>query len=312
MRRTIAILQFAFVSLAVAPAHAEAPSAPPLELVVLGSGGPAALGRAASCNLINVEGVPRILVDTGPGCFARFGEAGVNPDTIDVVLLTHLHVDHAGDLPGLIKARAVSNGRPATFHIFGPDGRAGGGQSAYFPATSRFIALLFGPHGAFAYLPAFSGPIKFKVTDIPSGPRTSRQPRIIFSDAGLRITAIAGHHRDAPAIIYRIDYAGRSITFSGDIDPDGLQNLESIATSTSLLVFNSVVLDPPGSRPALYALHSPPAMIGAVAETAKVSALLLTHLSPATDRRRDEVAASISQSFKGPVTFASDGLHVIP
>ena len=57
------------------------------------------------------------------------------------------------------------------------------------------------------------------------------------------MSAISGHHREAPAIIYRIDYAGRSSTFSGDIDSQGLSNLRAIAHATDLLVFNSAVLD---------------------------------------------------------------------
>lgn len=47
------------------------------------------------------------MVDTGPGSFARLGEAKLFVAKADIVLLTHLHVDHAGELPGLIKARAV-------------------------------------------------------------------------------------------------------------------------------------------------------------------------------------------------------------
>ena len=38
-------------------------SATPLELMVLGSGGPGATGRAASCYLVLIDGTPRILVD---------------------------------------------------------------------------------------------------------------------------------------------------------------------------------------------------------------------------------------------------------
>jgi len=61
------------------------------------------------------------------------------------------------------------------------------------------------------------------------------------------IQAVAGHHGDATAVIYRIDHGGKSVTFSGDIDAGGLPALRSIAKDTDLLVFNSVVLDPPGS-----------------------------------------------------------------
>ena len=69
--------------------------------------------------------------------------------------------------------------------------------------------------------------------------------------SGVTISAIAGHHGDAPAVIYRIDYRKQSITFSGDIDAKGIDHLKRIAQHTGLLVFNCVVLDPPGSRPIL-------------------------------------------------------------
>jgi len=86
--------------------HGRAPT-PPLELVVLGSGGPGATGRAASSYLVLIEGVARIIIDAGPGSFARLGEARISLANTDVVLLTHLHIDHAGELPGLLIAPAA-------------------------------------------------------------------------------------------------------------------------------------------------------------------------------------------------------------
>ncbi len=40
--------------------------------------------------------------------------------------------------------------------------------------------------------------------------------------------------------------------------------------------------------------------------------MALAHLLPQTDSHRDEVTASIARSFAGPITFAADGLHVVP
>src|SRR5262245_36191140 len=82
---------------AASPPPATTPR-PPFELVVLGSGGPGATGRAGSSYLVLVDGVPRILVDAGPGAFARLGESQLSLAAVDVVLLTHLHADHAGEL----------------------------------------------------------------------------------------------------------------------------------------------------------------------------------------------------------------------
>src|SRR5580700_7552019 len=295
---------------AVAARTAGAPA--PLELIVLGSGGPAALGRASSSYLILLDGVPRILVDAGPGSFARLGEAHVSLDALDTVLLTHLHVDHAAELPGFVKARAVSAGQPITFHVYGPTGQAAHADAAPFPTTSQFIELLFGARGAFAYLKDFSAPVSFHVTDLPASGTASKQPASIVSHGELKISAIGGHHGDAPAIIYRIDYRGHSIAFSGDIDAHGLPALAAISRGVNLLVFDAVVLDPPGSPQILYELHTPPNAIGALAGRAQVATLLLSHLSPAVEQQRAAVVSSIAAHYRGAVQFAADGLHLQP
>ncbi len=286
--------------------------AAPLELVVLGSGGPGATGRAGSCYLVLVNGAARILVDAGPGSFARLGESGFSLEDVDLVLLTHLHVDHVGELPGLFKARAVSSSRPIRFRVFGPRGRAGVDGEAGFPATSRLMELLFGRNGAFAYLADFSSPMTYTATDLPRSDAEPPAIETILDEGGLRIQAIAGHHRDAPALIYRIDYGGKSLTFSGDLDPAGWPALRRIAVDTSLLIFHCVVLDRPGSAEALYELHTPPRAIGKLAAASRTPRLLLGHLSPATDRGRSAVRGSIARTYLGSVEFARDGLRIEP
>ena len=308
----IGLLTLGFVVDAGAQSVPIPATAPALSLVVLGSGGPGATGRAGSSYLVLVDGTPRILVDAGPGSFARLGEARMSLAKVDVVLLTHLHIDHAGELPGLLKARAVSSNGPIRFQVFGPDGRKGSGDDAGFPSTTRFVDLLFGPEGAFGYLRDFSAPMTIQPSDIPATLKPDAVPAKVYADGDLVVTAIAGHHRDAPAVIYRIDHAGKSITFSGDIDAEGLADLRRIARGTSLLVFNSVVLDPPGSPAILYKLHTPPKVIGEVADEAQAGKLLLSHLSPVIDKAQEAVQASIARSYKGSVIFAADGLLVVP
>jgi ribonuclease BN (tRNA processing enzyme) len=282
-----------------------------LELLVLGSGGPGAEGRASSSYVLMVDGTPRILVDSGPGSFARLGEAHIDLEALDVVLLTHLHIDHAAELPGIVKARAVSTGHPIHFDVFGPGGHAAHGDVPSFPSTRRFIELLFGRDGAFAYLKDFAAPVSFTVVDLPRSTRTDR-PEVIYQRGNIAIHAVRGHHDDAPAIIYRVDVGGRSVVFSGDIDAQGLPALERIAQDANLLVFDAVVLDPPASPPILYTLHSPPKAIGEIVARDHVGSLLLSHLSPAVDENRGAVSASIGTHYMGHVVFASDGLRVTP
>jgi ribonuclease BN (tRNA processing enzyme) len=246
----------------------------------------------------------------GPGTFVRLGEAKLSLAKIDIVLLTHLHIDHTGELPGFFKARAVSGDGPVNVQVFGPTGHRGNGDQATFPSTSRFIDLLFGPEGAYSYLRDFAEPLTIDATNVDASATAPKTPKVIYSENGLNISAIAGHHGDAPAVIYRIDYRNQSITFSGDIDANGIDNLRRIAQRSSLLVFNCVVLDPPGSRPVLYTLHTPPKTIGVVAADTGTKRLLLSHLSPSIDQQRANVEASIREHYQGPIVFAEDGMRL--
>ena len=304
------LLLAAFCASLIFSSGAQAASS--LELLVLGSGGPGATGRASSAYLLLLDGKPRILVDAGPGSFARLGEVGESLAQTDIVLLTHLHIDHVGELPGMFKARAVSSNGPISFKIWGPDGATATADSAYFPSTRRFIELLFGPQGAFAYVRDFAAPIALETHDFATRATASAGPHVIHEEPGLSISAIAGHHGDAPAVIYRVDHAGKSITFSGDIDATGLPGLQRIARNTDILVFNTVVLDPPASAPILYTLHTPPKKIGELARDAGVRLLLLSHLSPATIEMNDAVVDSIRQSYTGKVQAVQDGMRIEP
>lgn len=141
-----------------------------LELLVLGSGGPRSAGRAASSYLFAIDGTARILVDVGPGSFARLGESGLAADRLDVVLLTHLHVDHAGDLPALVKSRDLSADGPVGLRIAGPTGRGP------YPSTTTFVSRLFGENGAYAYLPSFRNELRLDVSDVPVDLDASPRP----------------------------------------------------------------------------------------------------------------------------------------
>jgi ribonuclease BN (tRNA processing enzyme) len=290
-------------------AAAAAPQAAPpgdagLSLLVLGSGGPGATGRAGAGYLVLLDGRPRILVDAGPGTFVRAGEAGADLSQVDTVLLTHLHVDHAGELSGLIKARLVAERRDLEFTIFGPPGSPGGHGNARFPSTRQFVDLLFGSRGAFSYLGDFAGHLTLHAHDVAPG----AEARVLLRGHGLTISASTGHHGDAPSVIYRVDYRGRNVTFSGDIDAAGHGALTRLAKNTDALVFDTVVLDPPDSPAVLYTLHTAPRDIGRIAASAGARKLLLSHLNPAVDGEKDAVLRSIRERYKGPIEFARDGL----
>jgi len=279
-----------------------APAKLPLEVVVLGSGGPRAFGRAGSSYIVLVDGTPRILVDAGPGAFLRIGELDVDLERVDTVLLTHLHIDHSSGLPAFFNDRALTSDGPITYRIFGPDG------AGLFPKTSRFVDLLVGDGGAFAYQRTFGADEKFIVRDLAISLNSPRSK--IVDEGGLVVEEIATHHGDCPSIAYRISYKGTVLVFSGDMDASALPNLVQLAKNADLLIFNCAVLDPPQSPSQLYDLHTPPKKIGEAARDAGVKSLLLSHLAPDVEGQKDSVRKSIRASYPGPVDFANDKMHV--
>jgi ribonuclease BN (tRNA processing enzyme) len=274
----------------------------PLEVLVLGSGGPRAFGRASTSYVVLVDGVPKILVDAGPGAFVQVGKLKVNLDQVDTVLLTHLHIDHSADLPAVFLERALTSEGPIQFKVFGPQGGPG------FPSTTKFLHLLFDAGGVFEYQKTFGAEENIVGVDLSTDLKSPEQQ--IIESNGLRVREIATHHDDAPSIAYRIDYKGESVTFSGDMDESAVPNLEKLAKDSDLLVFHCAVLDPPESPAVLYTLHTPPRKIGEAARDAGVKHLLLSHIPPAVEEKQQEVLRSIRRSYKGPVEFARDGIRV--
>jgi len=299
--KTLMILAVAIVVLFPACLRAT-PAKPALEVVVLGSGGPRAFGRAGSSYIVLVGGTPRILLDAGPGAFLRIGELDLDLDKVDTVLLTHLHIDHSADLPAFFNARALTSDGPIKYRIFGPDG------AGLFPKTSRFVNLVVGENGAFAYQKTFGADESFTVRDLAITLDSARAK--ILDEDGLVVEEIATHHGDCPAVAYRISYKGVAVVFSGDMDASALPNLVQLAKNADLLIFNCAVLDPPNSPSQLYDLHTPPRKIGEAARDSGVKSLLLSHLAPDVEGQESAVQKSIRASYAGPVTFASDKLHV--
>ena len=61
-----------------------------------------------------------LLVDAGNGVFQRLAQLSRPAETIDTILLTHLHLDHVADLSSIIKARLLDD--QPEFTIVGPPG----------------------------------------------------------------------------------------------------------------------------------------------------------------------------------------------
>lgn len=276
-------------------------------LQVLGSGGPELQDKRASASyLIWRDGAPRVLVDSGGGSALRFGESGATMSDLDVILLTHLHIDHTADLTALVKSSWFEE-RRRPLPLFGPEGNES------FPSTKRFIQDQFGArHGAYRYLseyvtPGAGGPDSYLLDAHNVGP-APHEIRKIHDAGGIRIFAARVVHGGVPAIAYRVEVDHVSIAFSGDTDGNN-GNLEQIARNVDLFVAHNAV--PEGATGVWRDLHMPPGVIGKIAATAAVKHLVLSHRMLRTLGHEAETLAAIRSSYGGAVDF-SDDLQCFP
>jgi ribonuclease BN (tRNA processing enzyme) len=267
---------------------------------VLGSGGPELQDRRASSSyLVWRDGTPRVLVDSGGGSALRFGQSGATVSDLDVILLTHLHVDHTADLAALIKSSFFED-RHRKLPLYGP----GGNQS--FPPTTQFVRTLFAPpNGAYRYLGDYVNPTASNAYLLEPHNVTlaANEIRQIYDANGIRISAARVIHGGVPAVAYRVDVDGVSIAFSGDTNGNN-GNLEHLANGADVFVAHNAV--PEGATGVERALHMPPSVIGKIAHTAAVKKVVLSHRMLRTLGHEPESLAAIRVSYPGPVTFADD------
>ena len=60
---------------------------------------------------LKIEGI-NILIDPGPGSLIRIFEFGLEPEDIDVIIVSHRHLDHSADLNTIVEASSKSTAKP--------------------------------------------------------------------------------------------------------------------------------------------------------------------------------------------------------
>lgn len=302
--RSIAIVFSLLLLGASAPAHAAGGPAScsrhAAALQVLGSGGPEADRRAGPGYLLWLGGKARLLIDAGPGTRLRFAESGARLEDLDAVLLTHLHVDHANDLPALVKATYFTT-RTRELPVAGPNGNAA------MPGTRRWLSALFGADG-YRYLEDHleageSG--AFHLAGLESDAEAA-VPAVLWRGQGITVSAAGVGHGAIPALAYRIEGESFSVAISGDTHGDGAsrKTLEALAKGTDLFVAHHAIPEQAGG--AARALHMPPSRIGAIAAAAGSRHVVLTHRMSRTLGHERASTEAIRRHYPGPLDFAED------
>ena len=162
-----------------------------MQLRIVGSS-PAWPNPGSACSGHLVDG--RLLLDCGPGVLAKLRELEPWP-TVEAIAITHLHLDHWGDLvPWVWGSIFGSGGELPKPRLLLPRGSS----DALRPVLARL-----GGEGMLERA--------FEVEEYDAGAP--------FDVAGLRLTALPVVHYDLDAYGFRIEGADAVLAYSGDTGP---------------------------------------------------------------------------------------------
>jgi ribonuclease Z len=278
-----------------------------IRVTVLGSGDPFVKKSQASASLLvevgNAEG-DFFFFDLGSGSLANFNGLGLPVTSTTKVFLSHLHADHVGDMPTLLWSLAKA-GRRDPVEVWGPAGE-----------HQRFGTLAYARHLELAHAwdmeslcghPGQSG-ARMIPTEVPYD-----WPQVIYERNGVTVTSFPVIHIHNGAVGYRLDYAGRSIVFSGDTRPcrylveacDGADLLIHETFPTAAVLSQKAGMPLPVAEMIVNGAHTSPAMAGMVFEQAGARMSAMWHL--VVDHETvGPVFSEMRTRYDGPVVISQD------
>ena len=254
------------------------------ELVVLGSSsGAPAPNRFCSAYALLVRDNAYLLDCGAPACTLLY-RAGLDPLSVEAVLISHWHVDHVAGLP-LLLSQLKLLGRTRPLQVLGPPGtraRLDQALSAMFLARNRLT-------------------YECRVTEA-SAERCYRLQSI--SVMFYRTT-----HLDQEKYEWLTEAYDPRLVISYGME---------IRTEEVKLVYSGDCGRPEDAGPRVAGAdllvhelgHHEPADIARFAESFQIPRLLLSHIPPVWNRRPEEILRAVRTHYGGQIIVASDGMRI--
>jgi ribonuclease BN (tRNA processing enzyme) len=151
-------------------------------------------GRLQTCILIDAPDI-RFAIDFGTTSLVGLRQQGIDPNSIDVILLTHLHGDHCGGVPFFVLDAMLGSKRTTPLTILGPgdvETRLQNIQEALF-------------RGSRAMAPKFA----LEYREVAPG-ETIAVRNLSVTAAGAR------HTKETNPLALRVQVANKSLAYTGD------------------------------------------------------------------------------------------------
>ena len=228
-------------------------------------------GRSQTCFHLTTKR-QSLLLDCGATSLLAMRQQGVDPGSIDHILISHLHGDHFGGVPFFLLQAQFTLKRTRPLSIIGPRGtedRIKAAIDILFPDVSD-VAWRF----------------PLEVTELNAGDGAT------IGDIGLS-TYLMDHPSGAPALAFRLTSGGKVVAFSGDTR--WTDALIEIADGADLLIAECHG-DKPNGVP-----HLDWETLCVHRNELRAKRILLTHMS-------DAMLDLVPGLQQGDFEFAEDGL----
>lgn len=249
-----------------------------MELIILGSGTCApSPRRAGPAACLKADGIT-ILVDSAAGTLHQMALAGIHYASIDLLLYTHFHVDHIGELAPYIFASRYAGDftRTTPMHVWGPPG---------LKALHKGLEAIFGQWVEME-------PEKMQLSEITEN---------ILHFNTLEIKSASVLHTPQSLAFRITDSQGKAVVFSGDTDY--CPELIRLAKGADILLCECA-----NSEGQKRAGHLMPSEAGRMAKEAEVKCLILTHFYPVCDNY--DLIPPCAKEFDGEILLAEDLMRI--
>jgi ribonuclease Z len=278
-----------------------------MRVIACGTGMPMPrLKQAAACFLIELGNGEKLIFDMGTGSMERIYALGIPLDFIDKVFLTHLHMDHMGDLPAFYMY-GPQNNRSKPLRIWGPGGggtRPEWGTKAALEHVEGTWAWMSGTLAGTIDTRSFS----MDVTEYD----WSAINGVIYEENGVVIKTIPANHLEQ-AVSFILEWNGMTLAFSGDTLPnkwwiENTQGVDFVIHECFLTPDLAVAkwgFSPEEAMNALTKIHATAALFGKVMAMTNPKHAVAYHFQNDFDTLPG-VRAAVEQVYDGPVDYAQD------
>ena len=273
-----------------------------MHITLLGTGTPVVdPKRQQSALLVDIND-EKLLFDAGRGVTSQMARAGIAPQQVGSVFITHHHYDHICDL-GEFLLTAWHSGRATPLNVYGPHG------------TTQMVAALLNQVYAldiafalFNVADAVDIRDLVQVTEVRPGwvrDGGKWKVRADYVDHG---NSLGLSHEAWPCLGYRLEAEGKVIAISGDTV--ACAGLDRLAQDADVLVqccylAEDEITTPASARQARYVIASS-GQVGRIATHAHVKKLVLTHIRPKPEALMRSLLEDVHKDYGGEVVLGED------